>query len=159
VEGRRWAVSEVLFEAKRVLGPVPWLANVRVRGCAPSVSTVLLGVTRIHLPHTRCRFEELFQKGCGLQEESIKFLLFVKDKLPFGTDPQKDEWISTQAARAMETFTPENRRLIPGVMGIIHWKGLDFASSVYVTPVPSFRNSCFADAPCQCSATFLCIRP
>jgi len=35
----------------------------------------------------------LFQERDRLQEERVDFLLFVKEKLPFGTDPQKDEWI------------------------------------------------------------------
>lgn len=91
-----------------------------------------------------------------MEEESIKFLLFVKERLPFGTDPQKDEWVSTQAVRAMETFTPKDHQLISVAMDTIRWKGLGFASSVYVTLVPSsFCNSHFADAPCQGFATVL----
>jgi len=88
----------------------------------------------------------LFQERRRLQTESIKFLLFVKEKLPFGVDPQKDEWMSAQATRAMETFAPEGYKLTPGVIDIVRWRGLEFASSVYVIPVSSFRRSSFVDA-------------
>jgi len=91
----------------------------------------------------------LFQERGGLQTESIKFLLFVKEKLPFGTDPQEDGWISAQATRAMETFAPEGYELTPGVIDIVRWRGLEFASSVYVIPVPSFRSPSLVDAPEQ----------
>ena len=91
-----------------------------------------------------CRFETLFQQRRKLQKTSIDFLLFVKEKLPFGVDPQKDEWISAQATRAMETFDPtEDSQLHPGVTDIVRWKGLQFASDVYVILFLSFRSSFF----------------
>lgn len=75
----------------------------------------------------------LFQVRGGVQKKSIGFLLFVKEKLPFGADPRKDEWISTQATRAMETFEPMwNDELDPIVIDIVRWRGLEFACSVYV---------------------------
>jgi len=87
----------------------------------------------------------------GGYRQSIEFLLFVKEKLPFGTDPQKDEWISAQATRAMETFAPGSYGLVPGVIDIVCWRGLEFTSTVYV---PSFRSSSFVDAPEQDPAAF-----
>jgi len=97
----------------------------------------------------------LFQDRDKLQTESIEFLLFVKEKLPFGVDPQKDEWISAQATRSMETLDPQvSHGFIPGVVGIACWRGLQFASSVCVALVPSFRSSPFVDAPAQDSAPF-----
>lgn len=107
--------------------------------------------SRCRSPHGShvCRFEKLFQeRRNGLQVKSIKFLLFIKEKLALDTDPEKDEWISTQATRAMETFAPEkNREFYPGVVDIVRWKGLHFASSVYVMLFPSFRGSSFTEAP------------
>jgi len=91
----------------------------------------------------------LFQERGGLQTESIKFLLFIKEELPFGTDPQEDEWISAQATRAMETFAPEGSKLTPGVIDVVRWRGLEFASSVYVIPIPPLRSSSFVDTPEQ----------
>ena len=84
----------------------------------------------------------LFQERDWLQKESIDFLLFVRERLPFGTDPQKDEWISAQATRAMETVClVESYRLDPNVLEIVNWRGLEFASSVYVILALSFRSS------------------
>ena len=84
----------------------------------------------------------LFQQRGELQTESIEFLLFVKEKLPFGADPQKDEWISAQATRSMETLDPQlSHGFIPGMVGITCWRGLQFASSVCVLLVLSFRSS------------------
>jgi hypothetical protein len=62
----------------------------------------------------------------------MQFLLFVKGELPFGTDPQKDEWICTQATRVMEKFTPDSGGDIikTCVTDIVRWRGLYFASSV-----------------------------
>jgi hypothetical protein len=95
----------------------------------------------------------LFQERGRLQTRSVKFLLFVKEKLPFGTDSREDEWISTQATRAMETFDPvKDRKLYPGVIDIVRWRGLGFASSVYVTFVPSFHSPSFVDGSGQSSA-------
>lgn len=63
----------------------------------------------------------------------MRFLLFVKGKLPVGKDPEKDEWISAQATSAMGDFTPHwiNDTTQTEVMDMIRWKGLRFASSVY----------------------------
>jgi hypothetical protein len=78
----------------------------------------------------------------------MRFLLFVKEKLPFGEDPEKDKWISAQATRFVEAWVPvrEDRLIKPDVIEIVRWRGLHFASSVYVTPFPSFRHTVFADA-------------
>lgn len=66
----------------------------------------------------------------------MQFLLFVKEKLPFGKDPEKDEWISAQAIRVMESFSAGGAAISgtikTSVMGIVRWKGLYFASSVCV---------------------------
>jgi hypothetical protein len=128
-----------------------WLAGVRVRRCSPSVNTAILSVVHLHLSHVGCRFEDLFQDL--LQTESLKFLLFVKEKLPFGRDPQKDEWISVQATLAMETLDPESVSQVPPSMDIVRWKGLHFASSVSVALVPPFTKPPFADALSQGPAT------
>lgn len=112
-----------------------------------NVSTALVGVAHLPRSHARRRFGELFQKRGGLQKESIKFLLFVKEKLPLGGDARKDEWICTQAARAMETFAPENdHRPYSDVIDLVRWRGLQFASSVYVIFDSSFRSSAFGEA-------------
>ena len=125
-----------------------WLERVQVRRCAPNVSTALFGVIHLRGPHVRCRFEKLFQERGKLQKASIGFLLFIREKLPFGADPQKDEWISAQVTLAMETFAPEkDYELHPGVIEIVRWKGLEFTSSVYVILVSSFRTSSFVDGP------------
>jgi hypothetical protein len=96
----------------------------------------------------------LFQERGELQTKSINFLVFVKGKLGFGTNPQQDEWISAQATRAMETFSPVEGgpKLYPAVVDIVRWRGLGFGSSVYVILVPSFRSSPYVDGPGQGSA-------
>ena len=68
----------------------------------------------------------------------MRFLLFVKENLPLGVDPWKDEWITTQATRMMETFTPQRDGNIirTCLMDIIRWRGLYFASTVCVTISP-----------------------
>lgn len=81
----------------------------------------------------------------------MRFLLFVKDELPLGKDQQKDEWISAQAIHLMETFNPNYFNETP-VVDIIRWKGLDFASSMYVT-LPNLSQSFFSNLLRQCSAT------
>lgn len=121
------------------------------------MSTAVPGIAHLHGFHVHCRFEALFQEPESFQTASIEFLLFVKDKLPFGTDPEKDEWISTQATLAMETFDPRRQGggSAPEVIEVIRWRGLEFASSVYVTYLdPSFRSSSFVDAPEQGRAAF-----
>jgi len=129
------------------------LGGVQLRGCAPIVSTALSpGITHLHGSHAHCRFEKLFQASGSEQAASIKFLLFVKDKLSFGTDPEKDEWISAQATFAMETFDPrwQDDGSAPEVIEMIRWRGLEFASSVYVTFLaPSSRSFSFVDTPEQ----------
>lgn len=66
----------------------------------------------------------------------MRFLLFVKEKLPFGADPQKDEWICSQAYSMLETFTPDGdgNMIKTCVLDIVRWRGLRFASSVFVAP-------------------------
>jgi len=129
------------------------LGGVRLGGCAPNVSTALSpGIAHLHGSHAHCRFEKLFRAPGSEQAASIKFLLFVKDKLSFGTDPETDEWISAQATLAMENFNPrwQGRGSAPEVIEMIRWRGFEFASSVYVTHLaPSFRSSSFVDAPEQ----------
>jgi hypothetical protein len=65
----------------------------------------------------------------------VRFLLFVKEKLPFEKDREKDEWISAQAARVIGTMVPDNigGMIGTGVMDVVHWQGLHFAASMYVT--------------------------
>ena len=118
----------------------------------PNVSTALPDIAHPHVSDARCRFEVLFQAHGWSQSESIKFLLFVKEKLPFGTDPKKDEWISAQATHVMETLAPlweKSDELVPGVINIVRWRGLQFASSVYAILVQFFYSSPFVDAPEQ----------
>ena len=123
------------------------LGSVQVRRRTRNVSTALVGIAHLPRPHARGRFEELFQKRGELQEESLKFLLFVKEKLPLGEDRQKEEWICTQAARAMETFAPENYyKPYSDVIDLVRWRGLQFAPSVYVIFDSSFRSSAFGEA-------------
>lgn len=134
-----------------------WLGGVQVRGCLPNVSTVLLDIAHLHGFDARCRFEVLFQERGRLRVESIKFLLFVKEKLPFGADPQKDEWISAQANHVMETLAQlwdNPSKLVPGVIDIVRWGGLQFASPVYAILVQFFCSSSFVDAPEQDPAAF-----
>ena len=126
------------------------MGGTQVRRCVANVSTALPGVAHLRDSHARCRFEMLFQERGELQTESIGFLLFVKEKLPFGADPQKDEWISAQATHWMETFDPHaGHGFIPGLIGIVRWRGLQFASSMCAIPVPSFRSSPFVYTPEQ----------
>ena len=44
----------------------------------------------------------------------------------------------------MESYNLERDH--SGLIDIVRWKGLEFASSVYVIPAPSFRSSSFVDA-------------
>jgi len=111
------------------------LGGVQLGRCAPNVSTALNpGIAHLHGSHVHCRFEKLFQAPESEQAASIKFLLFVKDKLSFGTDPEKDEWISAQATHAMETLDPEwqGDGSAPELIEMIRWQGLEVASSTYV---------------------------
>lgn len=66
----------------------------------------------------------------------------MKEKLPFGADPEEDEWISAQATSAVESYDLECDH--SGLIDIVRWKGLEFAS-MYAIPVPSFRSSSFVD--------------
>lgn len=65
----------------------------------------------------------------------MAFFLFVKEKLPFGNDSQKDEWISAQATLMMKNFTPDykGRDAIEScIMDLVRWRGLCFASTMCV---------------------------
>ena len=94
------------------------------------------GALRSHRSHAHRRLEKLFQQPGRLSPRGVEFLMFVKTGLPFGEDPQKDEWISAQATRVMETFITDCDKVETCVMDMVRWKGLRFASSTYVTLPP-----------------------
>lgn len=126
----RHSISTVYAQRKAAFGDAVWL----------------------HHSHAHCRFEKLLQQRDELLKASMNFLLYLKENLPFGKDPQNDEWISAQATRAMENFPPvwPGDMVKTSVMGIIRWKGLHFASSMYVT-LPTL-SWCFFSLTCHDSA-------
>ena len=89
----RWNCSLLLGE--KGYTPVRGLGGIQIRGCAPNVSIALNpGIAHLHGSHAHYRFEKLFRAPGSEQAASIKLLLFVKDKISLGTNPETDEWIS-----------------------------------------------------------------